>query len=138
MLLIHEGRLTYEREGLSSLCDLGELWAAATGGLPLPLGANVIRRAMGPSRVAQVSRLVHSSIHWALANREETMQSLLDRDTRADLAIDRALLDRYLTMYANADTLAPPADVRLAIDELYRRAFAAGLLDRAISAEFAP
>jgi 1,4-dihydroxy-6-naphthoate synthase len=137
-LLIHEGRLTYEREGMHLVRDIGEGWAAATGGLPLPLGGNAIRRALGPPLVAQVSRLCRASIAWALTHREETMSALLERETRADLALDRAMLDRYLTLYANADTLDPPPDVRLAIDALYTRAHQAGLLDKPVRAEFAP
>ena len=46
-LLIHEGQLTYADEGLKKIVDLGEWWADRTGGLPLPLGGNVIRRDLG-------------------------------------------------------------------------------------------
>jgi len=137
-LLIHEGRLTYEREGLGQVCDLGAAWAAATGGLPLPLGANAIRRGLGPALVAEVSRVCRASIAWALEHREATMSALLERERRPDLALDRALLDRYLSMYANADTLNAGPDVRRAIDLLYERAHRAGLLPAAVHAEFAP
>ncbi|HEX8796501.1 MAG TPA: MqnA/MqnD/SBP family protein [Polyangiaceae bacterium] len=137
-LLIHEGRLTYEREGLARVCDIGEAWAASSGGLPLPLGGNAIRRSLGADTVARVSRVCRASIAWALAHRDETMAALLERETRADVGLDRAMLDRYLAMYANADTLDPPADVRVAIDTLYARAHAAGLLDSTVRAEFAP
>ena len=137
-LLIHEGRLTYEREGFAKVCDIGEDWAKLTSGLPLPLGGNAIRRSLGPDVVATVSRVCRESIAWALANREQTMEALLARETRADLRLDRALLDRYLTMYANADTLDPPPDVRTAIDALYARGHAAGLFERAVTVEMAP
>jgi 1,4-dihydroxy-6-naphthoate synthase len=137
-LLIHEGRLTYEREGFVRLCDLGEAWADATAGLPLPLGGNAIRRGLGAELVARVSRLCRSSIAWALEHREETMGALLARESREDLALDRATLDRYLEMYANTDTLDAPADVRRAVDALYTRAYAAGLLKGPAQAEFAP
>jgi 1,4-dihydroxy-6-naphthoate synthase len=137
-LLIHEGRLTYEREGMARVVDLGEGWATAAGGLPLPLGGNAIRRGLGAELVAKVSRLCRASIAWALANLEETMRALLDHESRADLALDRATLDRYLSMYANADTLDAPDDVRRAIDALYARAHAAGIFEQAIRVEFAP
>jgi 1,4-dihydroxy-6-naphthoate synthase len=136
-LLIHEGRLTYEREGLAKICDLGEAWAHATGGLPLPLGGNAIRRALGPELVAKVTRLCRASIAWALAHREETMRALLERETRAGLALSPEMLDRYLAMYANADTLDAPEDVRRAIDEMYARAHRAGLLPVETRVEFA-
>ena len=137
-LLIHEGRLTYEREGLALVTDLGEAWAAATGGLPLPLGGNAIRRALGDELVAKVSRLCRASIAWALANRDETMKALLARESRADVGLDHAMLDRYLAMYANADTLDAPPDVRQAIDELYARAHTAGLMAEAVRVQMAP
>jgi 1,4-dihydroxy-6-naphthoate synthase len=137
-LLIHEGRLTYEREGMTRVCDLGEVWAAANAGLPLPLGGNAIRRGLGTELVAKVSRLCRASIAWALANREETMRTLLQRESRIDLALDAATLDRYLAMYANADTLDAPADVRAAIDEMYARAHEAGLIEASVHVEFAP
>ena len=137
-LVIHEGRLTYEREGLERVSDLGEEWAAVTSGLPLPLGGNAIRRELGSRRIAAVSDVCRASIAWALSHREETMDALLECETRADLVLNRAILDHYLTMYANADTLDAAADVRCAIDELYSRAHAAGLIEGPIRAQFAP
>ena len=137
-LLIHEGRLTFEREKTTLVADIGVAWAAATGGLPLPLGGNAIRRSLGTGLVAKVSRLCQASIAWALEHRDETMRELLARETRVDLALDPELLDRYLAMYANADTLHAAADVRLAIDTLYARAHKAGLLDHLVRAELAP
>jgi 1,4-dihydroxy-6-naphthoate synthase len=135
-LIIHEGRLTYEREGMARVADLGEAWTELTG-LPLPLGGNAIRRGLGPDLVAQVSRLCRASIAWSLSHRDETMRALLESESRDDLALDRATLDRYLAMYANADTLDAPEDVRRAIDLMYARAYAAGLVDHDVRAEFA-
>jgi 1,4-dihydroxy-6-naphthoate synthase len=137
-LVIHEGRLTFEREGLERVSDLGEEWAALTAGLPLPLGGNAIRRELGSRRIAAVSEVCRASIAWALSHREETMAALLERETRADLLLSRAILDHYLTMYANADTLEAGEDVCGAIDQLYSRAHAAGLIESPIRAQFAP
>jgi 1,4-dihydroxy-6-naphthoate synthase len=137
-LLIHEGRLTYQSEGFVSVCDLGQAWAATTHGLPLPLGGNAIRRGLGADLVAQVSAACRASIRWALEHREETLSALLAAEQRGDLKLDRKMLDRYLTMYANADTLDAPADVRRAVAELYGRAFRAGLLTTEPLIEFAP
>jgi 1,4-dihydroxy-6-naphthoate synthase len=137
-LLIHEGRLTYAREGFDLVCDVGQGWEALTAGLPLPLGGNAIRRGLGSELVSRVSDLCRDSIRWALEHREETMSALLEMESRKDIELDRAMLDRYLTMYANADTLDAPEDVRRAVDELYARAYSAGLLDREARAEFAP
>ncbi|MBX3258953.1 MAG: hypothetical protein KF782_04490 [Labilithrix sp.] len=137
-LLIHEGRLFYEREGTSKVVDLGEAWARETNGLPLPLGGNAIRRDLGPELVERVSRVCRASIRWAADNAPEVTRALLAAETRADVGLDQASLDRYLAMYANADTLDAPADVRRAIDVLFERGRGAGLLPPDARADFAP
>jgi 1,4-dihydroxy-6-naphthoate synthase len=134
-LLIHEGRLFYEREGTHKVVDIGEAWSKATGGMPLPLGGNAIKRALGPDRVAKISHVCRESIRWAAAHKEEVARALLAAETRADVGLDAASLDRYLAMYANADTLDAPADVRAALDELFARGRAAGLVPADARAE---
>jgi 1,4-dihydroxy-6-naphthoate synthase len=137
-LLIHEGRLFYEREGTRKVVDIGEAWSQATNGLPLPLGGNAIRRDLGPELVEKVSRVCRSSIRWALDHKGEVAQALLAAETRADVGLDAKSLDRYLEMYANADTLDAPADVRQALEELFTRGRAAGLVPEGVRAELAP
>ena len=137
-LLIHEGRLFYEREGTRKVVDIGEAWSLATSGLPLPLGGNAIRRDLGPALVERVSRICRASIRWALDNKNEVARALLAAETRSDVGLDAASLDRYLAMYANADTLDAPADVRHALDELFTRGRAAGLVPADVRAELAP
>lgn len=137
-LLIHEGRLFYEREGTKKVVDIGEAWAKDTGGLPLPLGGNAIRRALGDERVRRTSDVCRASIRWAIDHADEVTRALLAEEKREDLALDRASLDRYLAMYANADTLDAPDDVRRAIDELFRRGADAGVLPKDARADFAP
>jgi 1,4-dihydroxy-6-naphthoate synthase len=136
-LVIHEGRLTFEKEGMLKVTDIGEDWGKLTG-LPLPLGGNAIRRGLGEARIAQISRLCRESISWALAHREEVMTALIAEESRPALAIDRALLDRYLAMYANEDTLDMKADVKEAIVELFRRGAAAGVIPSGATPEFSP
>lgn len=137
-LLIHEGRLFYEREGTTKVVDLGEAWAEATGGLPLPLGGNAIRRGLGSETIARASRVCRASIRWALEHREEVARALLEAETRSDVGLDASSLDRYLAMYANADTLDAPDDVRRALEELFARGRAAGLVPGGARAELAP
>ena len=136
-LLIHEGRLLYEREGFVRVCELGEAWHARTG-LPLPLGGNVIARALGAERIALVSDVLRESIRWALAHRDEVLSALLAAENREGVPRDRALFDRYLAMYANQDTLDYGAAGRRAIEELLRQGHEAGIIPRAVQVEFAP
>jgi 1,4-dihydroxy-6-naphthoate synthase len=123
---------------MRKIVDVGEGWGAMTGGLPLPLGGNVIRRSLGPERIATVSRLCRASIAWALAHRDEVIDALLAAEARVGLALDRALLDRYLTMYANADSADFAPDAREAVGVLFDRARAAGLLTGDAKPQFAP
>jgi 1,4-dihydroxy-6-naphthoate synthase len=136
-LLIHEGRLLYEREGLSRVCELGEAWRARTG-LPLPLGGNAIARSLGPERIALVSSVLRESIRWALEHRDEVLTALLAAEDREGVPRDRALFDRYLSMYANQDTLDYGSEGRRAISELLGQGHAAGVIPHAVNVEFAP
>jgi len=137
-LLIHEGRLTYDREGFCKAVDVGEAWHGLTGGLPLPLGGNAIRRGLGADTIARVSNLCRESIAWALDHREEVMSALLAAETRVEVGLDRALLDRYLAMYANEDTRNFASDARAAVAELFERGARAGVLPPGARAEFSP
>jgi 1,4-dihydroxy-6-naphthoate synthase len=110
--LIHEGRLTYASRGLHLVCDLGDWWQK-TRGLPLPLGGNVIRRALGDDTIARASAMIRASISYARAHREAALDELA-----GDRGLCRAQADEYLRLYANDDTLDYGADGRRAIAAL--------------------
>ena len=136
-LLIHEGRMLYPARGLRKVVDLGEWWAEATG-LPLPLGVNVIRRALGPDVIARASGVLRASIGYALGHRHQLIASIAAED-RGDKALaDRQLIDDYLKLYANDDTAVMAADARRATAVLFQRARAAGLLGEDVTVDFAP
>ena len=131
-LLIHEGQLTYEDEGLKKVLDLGEWWAERTGGLPLPLGGNVIRRDLGPATVAKVSRLLHDSIAYALEHRQEA----LDYALQFGRGLDRAKADRFVGMYVNELTLDYGDRGRAAVQRLLEEAWEKRLIPRQVDVEF--
>lgn len=134
-LLIHEGRLTYEDRGLHLHLDLGLAWADRYGGLPLPLGANVIRRDLGPARIREVSALLRESIAHGLDHLDEAVDWLL---ARGGPLRTRERVRRYLAMYANARTLDYGLDGRKAIRLLFREAAYVGLVPEAPPVDFAP
>jgi 1,4-dihydroxy-6-naphthoate synthase len=134
-LLIHEGRLLYPARGLSKVVDLGEWWQAEAG-LPLPLGVNVVRRALGAPTVARVSRVLRASIAWALAHRDEMIAVLTQEDRGEKALSDPELIDHYLNLYANHDTAAIADDARRAVDVLFARARRAGLIDGEVAADW--
>src|SRR5713101_789070 len=85
-LLIHEGQVTYEDEGLRKIVDLGEWWADRTGGLPLPLGGNVIKRELGAANIAKLSRLLRDSIAFGLDHRDEAVKHAMQYGRGLDRA----------------------------------------------------
>ena len=131
-LLIHEGQLTYQDEGLKKIVDLGEWWAESTGGLPLPLGGNVIRRDLGAPVIAKVSRLLHDSIAYALEHRREA----LDYALQFGRGLDRAKADRFVGMYVNELTLEYGERGRTAVQRLFDEAWRKRLIPKQITAEF--
>jgi len=136
-LLIHEGRLLFERRGCVAVAELGEWWLRETG-LPLPLGVNVIRRELGETTVALVSDVLRAAIAYALDHRDEVI-GVIAGEKRGEAALsESALLDRYLGMYANDDTRTMAPDVRRAINVLFARAEAAGLLPTGSKVAWAP
>jgi len=132
-LLIHEGQLTYADEGLKKIVDLGEWWAHRTGGLPLPLGGNVIRRDLGAPAISALSRLLHDSIAYGLANRDEAVKHAM----QFGRGLDRERTDRFVGMYVNDLTLDYGERGRQAVRRLLGDAQAAGLLPKAVNVEFA-
>jgi 1,4-dihydroxy-6-naphthoate synthase len=127
VLLIHEGRLCFQEQGLSQVVDIGQAWAERTGGLPLPLGGNAIRKGLGEEVIREVSLAIKQSIDWALQHRDLLIQELLAAETRKDVPLTRTMLDRYLDMYANQDTSWYPDDARQACERLVNEGISLGL-----------
>ncbi len=121
-LIIHEGQITYERDGLVCVADNGKWWKQ-TRGLPLPLGGNAIRRDLAEQMPA-ICRVLLSSIEYALSNRAEAVEYALNyaRDMGADLA------DEFVGMYVNEWTLDYGDEGRKAVRQLLRESAAAGLI----------
>ena len=132
-LLIHEGQLTYAEEGLQKIVDLGEWWAEYTGGLPLPLGGNIIRRDLGPEMIAKVSKMLHDSIAYALNNREKAVEYAI----QFGRGLDRARTDTFVGMYVNNLTLSYGERGRKAVERLLGDAYERGLIPQPVPIEFA-
>ena len=130
-LIIHEGQLTYEAEGLHKVVDLGEWWLLETG-LPLPLGVNVARRDLGEDVLHTLSAVLADSIAAGLANRSEAMEYAL----RFGRGLDTALGDRFVAMYVNELTQDYGEEGREAVRELLRRGEAIGAFDAPVQVDF--
>ena len=132
-LLIHEGQLTYQDEGLRKIVDLGEWWTERTGGLPLPLGGNIIRRDLGPEMIRNISRMLHDSIAYALSHRNDAV-AYAEQFGRG---LDRERTDKFVGMYVNDLTLGYGERGRQAVERLMAEAFEKGLIPQRVNVEFA-
>ena len=130
-LIIHEGQLTYAREGLHKVIDLGEWWYEETG-LPLPLGANVIRRNLGTEKICKITALLKQSIKYSLEHRESGLAYAMTyaRDMETSLA------DKFVGMYVNDYTLDYGEKGRAGVRELLHRGNAAGIIPHRVDADF--
>jgi 1,4-dihydroxy-6-naphthoate synthase len=122
-VIIHEGQLTYAEEGLHAVVDLGAWWLGETG-LPLPLGGNVIRKALGAETMRAVSSVLGESISYGLDHREEALSYAM----RFARDLDRSRANRFVAMYVNDWTRGYGEKGRRAIETFLGRAAAAGLV----------
>lgn len=129
-LIIHEGQLTYQNQGLVCCLDLGKWWKDRTG-LPLPLGGNVIRRDLGP-HLLPITHKLKESIQFSLDHREEAVQHALQyaRDMNHKLA------DEFVGMYVNKWTLDYGPIGREAVNRLLDEGTALGMIPQVTPVEF--
>jgi 1,4-dihydroxy-6-naphthoate synthase len=130
-LIIHEGQLTFQNQGLKLVVDLGVWWQEKTG-LPLPLGGNVVRKDLGTETMREISRLLKESIRYGLAHRREA----LDYALRYARDMDVSLADKFVGMYVNDWTLDYGERGRMAVRRLLDEAYRAGVIDRPVAVEF--
>lgn len=130
-LIIHEGQLTYGDHQLQLIVDLGQWWKAKTG-LPLPLGANAVRKNLGAETAQSVQRLLKASIEYGLSHREDALKYALQygRD------LDNQKADQFVGMYVNDWTLDFGPRGRQAVTEFLAQGHAAGVLPELVVPEF--
>src|SRR6202790_2323713 len=130
-LLIHEGQLLFPQLGLHRVLDLGIWWHEKTK-LPLPLGGNAVRRALGPELGRQIAQTIRDSVAYRLDHREEALNYAMQfaRDMETELA------DKFVGMYVNKWTLGYGDRGKRAVSELIERGTRAGLLPEPATVEF--
>lgn len=129
-LVIHEGQLTYGHEGLHNIIDLGK-WFKSKYDLPLPLGANAMRRNLSPEVQAECTRLMKESIQYSLDHREEALSYAMQfaRD------LDTNLADQFVGMYVNHHTVDGGEIIPRAAQKLLDLGFEAGLIPHKTTVE---
>ncbi|MBV9158747.1 MAG: ABC transporter substrate-binding protein [Acidobacteriaceae bacterium] len=129
-LVIHEGQLTYGHGGLHNVIDLGK-WFRSTYQLPLPLGANALRRDLAPNIREECCRLMRESIQYSLEHREQALNYAMQfaRD------LEPALAEKFVGMYVNDHTLDGGDVVPRAAQKLLDLGYEAGLIPHKITIE---
>jgi 1,4-dihydroxy-6-naphthoate synthase len=130
-LIIHEGQLTYGDQNLHLVVDLGRWWMSETG-LPLPLGANGVRKDLGNQAIRDVNRLLLESIRYGLDHR----QAALDYARQFGRGLDERKADTFVGMYVNDWTLDFGERGRQAVRQLLVRGHAAGVIPKLVEPEF--
>jgi 1,4-dihydroxy-6-naphthoate synthase len=130
-LLIHEGQLYFPQMGMHKVVDLGQWWLEQTG-LPLPLGGNGVRRALGSETGLQIARAIHESVSYGLEHREAAVNYAMQfaRDMETDMA------DKFIGMYVNNWTLGYGDRGRKAVNEFLGRGVGEGLIPGPPDADF--
>jgi 1,4-dihydroxy-6-naphthoate synthase len=130
-LIIHEGQLTYAKEGFVNILDLGEWWKR-TRNLPLPLGGNVIRKDIPPEVQSELSGILRDSIAYGLKHRAPAVSYSMAhaRD------LDTLLADEFIGMYVNELTLDYGETGRAAVRQFLKEAAEAELIPEVTNLEF--
>ena len=97
-LVIHEARFTYPDFGLGCLADLGEWWEGETGA-PIPLGAIVARRGLGPERIAQITRVIRESVQYAFDHPEASHDYVMEHAQEMDPKVAQAHIGLYVNEF---------------------------------------
>jgi 1,4-dihydroxy-6-naphthoate synthase len=130
-LLIHEGQLFFPQLGLHRVIDLGVWWHELTA-LPLPLGGNAVRRALGPELGRQIAKTIRDSVAYGLEHREEALNYAMQFARE----MDTELADKFVGMYVNKWTLGYGEKGKKGVREFIERATSAGLLPSPPEIEF--
>jgi 1,4-dihydroxy-6-naphthoate synthase len=130
-LIIHEGQLTYSEHRLKLITDLGKWWKDRTG-LPLPLGANAVRKNLGAETAREIQRLLKESIDYALSHRESALQYA----QRYGRDLDDEQADKFVGMYVNDWTRDFGPRGREAVRLFLEEGHKAGVLPELVVPEF--
>jgi 1,4-dihydroxy-6-naphthoate synthase len=122
-LIIHENRFTYEAKGLKKIIDLGEFWERETGA-PIPLGGIVVKRSLSDDVKRAVNRIVRRSVEYAFANRSDSLPFVRAHAQE----MSEEVMYRHIDLYVNQYSIDLGADGRRAVERLFDRARATGII----------
>ena len=108
-----------------NILDLGKWWQHRTGGLPLPLGGNIVRKDLGEELCRKISDDIRRSIEYALDNPD----SALEFAKQWGRGIDDETNRKFVGMYVNPRTIDYGPDGREAVRRFLKEGQEIGLVD---------
>ena len=124
-LIIHEGQLTYVEHDLDVLVDLGVWWNERTGGLPMPLGGNVVRKDLGQKMMEDITMYTKMSIEHSISNPDVALQFA----KKWGRGIDDDTNRKFVTMYVNDRTIDYKPEGRQSIRKFLKEGQSIGLIE---------
>lgn len=121
-LIIHENRFTYQREGLRLIQDLGEYWESQTG-LPIPLGAIVVRKSLGPELVEALGGVLRRSVEYAFAHPEDSLPFV----RKYAQEMEDEVMQAHIKLYVNEFSVDLGRQGQAAVKRLLEQGESAGL-----------
>jgi 1,4-dihydroxy-6-naphthoate synthase len=118
-VLIHEGQITYESQGFKKILDFGELWEKETGGLPLPLGLDVVRKDLGEALARRISAGLRDSIHYGYTHQDVSIPYALQWGR----GIGRDLGEKFVKMYVSDLTIDMGEKGKKGLEKLFDLAY---------------
>jgi 1,4-dihydroxy-6-naphthoate synthase len=122
-LIIHENRFTYEAKGLKKIVDLGEFWESETGA-PIPLGGIVVKRSLPDDVKQRVNRVLRRSVEYAFAHRDASLPYVREHAQE----MSEEVMYRHIDLYVNEYSVDLGAEGRRAVELLFARAGATGII----------
>jgi len=123
-LLIHEGQITFTEKNLVKLLDVGTWWHQSTGGLPVPLGVNVMSNHFGEETIKKFDEFFRESIIYGMSRVNEA----LDYAMQYGRGQSKELIDKFVRMYVNDVTIEMGVLGEHSIKTLFRLATEKGIV----------
>ena len=117
-LVIHETQLSYEQEGNVKILDVGEWWDKTTGGLPVPLGINVMKTDLGMETIVKFDKYLQASIEFGIENFDDALEYAMQYSRGKE----RTLIEKFVKMYVNQVTVNMGEPGEQAIRKLFEMA----------------
>lgn len=114
-LIIHETRFTYEKMGLTKIADMGEFWEKLTG-LPIPLGAIVIKRDIPEEIALKVNRIIRKSLEYAYKDSFASYRFVSENAND----MDSTVMNNHIKLFVNEFTLNLGKKGKEAVNEMFR------------------